>query len=464
MNSIKTKLMRNFLIVVVSTVLILDVLMIIFFNQYYYNNRQVFLTNQIESSINFYDRYFSGQSLIQNIYDNIDSFWNNINAQVELLDPEGNLLMDSMGIRDNKILNTPDILKAMNGETARWIGKTDYYKCNVMIVSHPIIIDGEIAGIMRVISSLEDIDITIRTFIILFLAISFIVVLIGLILSLFMANSIIEPIKSITEVAKKMAGGDLKVKSSIYNDKEISQLSNTLNYMASEIEKREKLKNEFISSVSHELRTPLTAIKGWAITLNNDETDKETLKLGFDIIEKETDRLTMMVEELLDFSKLVSGITQLNKRSIDIRSFIVHIENYMKPRAIEEKIKFEVIINDKVSKGIFDYNKMKQVLINILDNAFKFTESEGEVVLLVEQDENTIRFIISDTGVGISKEELPKVKEKFYKGKNSNSKNGIGLSICDEIIKLHNGTFEIESELNKGTKVKIELPNLRSDS
>ena len=172
----------------------------------------------------------------------------------------------------------------------------------------------------------------------------------------------------------------------------------------------------------------------------------------------------MMVEELLDFSKLVSGITQLNKRSIDIRSFIVHIENYMKPRAIEEKIKFEVIINDKVSKGIFDYNKMKQVLINILDNAFKFTESEGAVVLLVEQDENTVRFIISDTGVGISKEELPKVKEKFYKGKNSNSKNGIGLSICDEIIKLHNGTFEIESELNKGTKVKIELPNLRSDS
>ncbi|MBM6861622.1 GHKL domain-containing protein, partial [Clostridium saudiense] len=259
--------------------------------------------------------------------------------------------------------------------------------------------------------------------------------------------------------AKRMASGDLNVKSSIYNNEEITQLSNTLNYMASEIEKREKLKNDFISSVSHELRTPLTAIKGWVITLNDDETDKETLKMGFDIIEKETDRLTLMVEELLDFSKLVSGIVHLNKRSINIISFVTHIENYMKPRALNEGIFFNVDISSTVSKGFFDYNKMKQVLINILDNAFKFTDKEGRVSLLVEQNENVIKFTIIDTGIGISPKELPRVKEKFYKGKNSNSKNGIGLSICDEIIKLHKGTFDIESELGKGTAVIITIPN-----
>ena len=216
--------------------------------------------------------------------------------------------------------------------------------------------------------------------------------------------------------------------------------------------------------MSHELRTPLTAIKGWVITLNNEETDKETLQIGFDIIEKETDRLTTMVEELLDFSKLINGKSSLNKSEVDIRSFVVHIENYMKLRAIEEKINFEVTIGNNVRKGIFDYNKMKQVLINILDNAFKFTESKGRVILTAEQDTEKITFTIIDNGLGISKEELPKVKEKFYKGKNSKSKNGIGLSICDEIIKLHKGKFEIESEVNKGTKIKIELPNLKEDS
>lgn len=463
MNSIRTKLIKNFLIVIISTVMILDTLMIIFFKEYYYNNRQVFLTSQIESSINFYDKYFSSQTLIQNIYDNIDSFWNNINAQVEILDPEGNLLMDSVGIRDNELLQTPDIAKAINGETARWVGKSDNYNGNVMIVSHPIITNGELNGVMRVISSLEDIDNTINSFIILFLIISLIVILIGLVMSILMAKSIIDPIKSITKVAKKMASGDLKVKSSVYNSDEITQLSNTLNYMASEIEKREKLKNDFISSVSHELRTPLTAIKGWAITLNDDETDKDTLKMGFDIIEKETDRLTIMVEELLDFSKLVSGIVQLNKRSVDIIKFITHIENYMKPRALEEGISFEVYIENNVSKGFFDYNKMKQVLINIIDNAFKFTNEEGKVILSVAQNDNSIVFSITDNGVGISKEDLPKIKEKFYKGKNSNSKNGIGLSICDEIIKLHDGKFIIESEVNEGTSVVVTIPNIEEE-
>lgn len=463
MTSIRNKLIKNFLIVVISTVIILDILMIIFFKEYYYNNRQEFLKSQIESSINFYDKYFSNQTLIQNIYDNIDSFWNNINAQVEILDPNGNLLMDSIGIRDNKLLQTPDIAKAINGETARWVGKSDYYKGNIMIISHPIIINGELNGIMRVISSLEDIDNTIQSFIILFLIISFIVILIGLILSILMAKSIVDPIKSITKVAKNMASGDLKVKSSVYNSEEITQLSNTLNYMASEIEKREKLKNDFISSVSHELRTPLTAIKGWVITLNDDETDKETLKMGFDIIEKETDRLTLMVEELLDFSKLVSGKVNLNKINLDIKKFIKHIENYMKPRALNEDIEFTVAINSNVSTGFFDYNKMKQVLINILDNAFKFTAKEGKVTLLVEQSEGIIKFTIIDNGIGISLEELPKVKEKFYKGKNSNSKNGIGLSICDEIIKLHKGTFDIQSQLGKGTSVIITIPNIKED-
>lgn len=463
MTSIRTKLIKNFLIVVISTVIILDVLMIIFFKEYYYNNRQQFLTNQIESSINFYDKYFSSQTLMQNIYDNIDSFWDNIDGQVEILDSNGNLLMDSIGIRDDKLLQTPDIEKAMNGETAKWVGKSDYYKGNIMIVSHPIITNGELNGIMRVISSLEDIDSTINSFIVLFLIISFVVILLGLVLSILMAKSITDPIKSITKVAKNMASGDLNVKSSVYNNEEITQLSNTLNYMASEIEKREKLKNNFISSVSHELRTPLTAIKGWVITLNDDETDKETLKMGFDIIEKETDRLTLMVEELLDFSKLVSGIVHLNKRNIDIKSFITHIENYMKPRALNDDILFTVDISENISTGFFDYNKMKQVLINILDNSFKFTDNGGSVILSVDQNESSIKFTIIDTGVGISVEELPRVKEKFYKGKNSNSKNGIGLSICDEIIKLHKGTFDIESELGKGTSITITIPNIKED-
>ena len=209
--------------------------------------------------------------------------------------------------------------------------------------------------------------------------------------------------------------------------------------------------------LSHELRTPLTAIKGWTITLNSSETDKETLKLGFEIIEKETDRLTLMVEELLDFSRLINDKVTLEKKQFNIKDLISHIESFMIPRAKKENI--ALVIKNNVDEFIYaDVNRMKQVFINILDNAFKFNKPGGRVEFDVYKIEDKIKFVINDDGSGISKEDLPKIKEKFFKGKSSKSQNGIGLSICDEIIQLHNGEFNIYSELGIGTKVEVIIP------
>ena len=262
---------------------------------------------------------------------------------------------------------------------------------------------------------------------------------------------IVNPIKKITRVAKEMADGNLEIRSNFTDNIEIAQLSNTLNYMGSEIEKREKLKNEFISSVSHELRTPLTAIKGWAITLKYDYSDTDTLELGLNIIEKESERLAQMVEELLDFSKLINGVVTLNKNKCDIKVLLEFIENNWKIRAIEEGKKFTVNIQGDIGVGIFDENRLKQVLNNVIDNSFKFTEKNGRINISANRNENILKLIIEDNGVGIKKEDLPRVKDKFYKGKNSKSKNGIGLSISDEIIMLHGGSFEIFSK-------EIEIP------
>ena len=239
---------------------------------------------------------------------------------------------------------------------------------------------------------------------------------------------------------------------------EIAQLSKTLNYMGCEVEKREKLKNEFISSISHELRTPLTSIKGWAVTLKYDCSDMETVALGLDIIEKESDRLTDMVEELLDFSKLINGVITLNVKENDVKSFIEYIANYMRPRADREKKRFIINIDKNVGKVYFDENRIKQVLSNIIDNAFKFTGEHGEIILSVKRENGNLVFIVKDNGSGISIKDLPRVKDKFYKGKNSKSRNGIGLSICDEIVNLHNGSLEIESKENEGTEVVIKIP------
>ncbi|MDV4149535.1 HAMP domain-containing sensor histidine kinase [Clostridium sp. AL.422] len=462
MKSIKNQLLRGIVIIIFSTVIVLNILLMVFIRKYYYDNMESILKSRIEVSMNFYNKYFSYRSLVENIYDNVDAFWNDNNAQVEIFDSTGNLLMDSIGIKDNKLINAPDVDKALHGEASRWIGKVDYFDKKVMAVSYPLEIDGEIIGVIRFITSLEEIDGIIRNIMLIFSSISIGVLLLGVLLSIVLANSIIRPIKYLNQVAEKMGSGNLNIRSEIVSQNEIGQLSNTLNFMANEISTREQLKNEFISQVSHELRTPLTAIKGWAITLNSEETDKETLELGFKIIEKETDRLSLMVEELLDFSRLINENVSIELREVNIIEFINHIQSFMSPRAHKEGIDLKFIY--EASGNIFiDSNRLKQVFINILDNAFKFTGSGGKVLFKTLTDDEKIKFVIEDDGCGISEEDLPRVKEKFFKGKNSNSKNGIGLSICDEIIKLHHGEFNIYSELGIGTKAEVIIPIIKEE-
>lgn len=228
--------------------------------------------------------------------------------------------------------------------------------------------------------------------------------------------------------------------------------------MAGELDEREKMKNEFISSVSHELRTPLTAIKGWVITLDSDETDKETLGLGLKIIENETERLASMVEELLSFSSLVNGRATLRKSKILIKDLILYLDTYMSERAIRENKTLTIESNMENEFVNIDIDKIKQVLINLIDNAFKFTETKGKIKVEFMRINGFMNITVSDNGCGISETDLPRVTEKFYKGKNAKSQNGIGLSICDEITKLHKGTLNIESKENEGTKITVSIP------
>ncbi|MFS8541902.1 MAG: HAMP domain-containing histidine kinase, partial [Tissierellales bacterium] len=276
---------------------------------------------------------------------------------------------------------------------------------------------------------------------------------------LFLANTIVQPLKEITQVAEKMADGQLKVRSVKRYDDEIGKLSDTLNYMAEELVRKEQLKNDFISSISHELRTPLTSIKGWAITLKSDEMrDKKLLMDGLDIIEKESDRLSNMVEDLLDFSRLLSGRITVEKDEINIAESIELISKQLQPRAEDKNIQFHVIYDPNLPQIIADANRIKQVLINLLDNAFKFTQEGGKVTLKAYATKDFLIIEVADNGPGIPEEDIPYIKEKFYKGKNSKSTTGLGLSICDEIVKLHGGQMEIKSKLGEGTVVIVSLP------
>ena len=447
----------NFMIIIIITVTILEVLLIYTVRQNYYGSLEGSLTNQIKISADLYAKYFSDTSLQENVLYNVDAFWNQSNAEVEIVDKNGNIVMDSLGTIPHKNFASNDIKDALNGKMGEWIGTLQGQK--VMAVAYPLKSNNEIVGALRFIASLSTADRDIRNTADIFVSIGLLVIIIAGLISIVLANTIIVPLQEVTEAAQEMAAGNFKARSKKTHDDEIGKLSDTLNYMADEIMKKEQLKNDFISSVSHELRTPLTSIIGWAITLQNEKFQQEEMLMdGLNIIAKESERLTHMVEELLDFSKFISGRIILQKVEINLESLIETIHKQLMPRAVRENIDFSVQYPENLPPLFTDIDRLKQLFINILDNAFNFTSADGQIVFNVYVHEDQFQFIISDSGCGISPEELPMVKEKFYKGKSSRSKNGIGLSICAEIVNLMNGKLEINSELNKGTNVVITIP------
>ena len=456
--SIKVRLVSSFLVIIFISVTAFEALLIYFTKYYFYNNVESVLTNQIKVASDFYSRYFSNVPLEVNILDNVDVFWKQTAAQVQIVDVSGKILMDSVSGANKELLVSSDFQEALEGKKGQWVGRLDNSSDKVMIISYPMFVNDRVTGALRFITSLREIDRIIFNICLIFISIGLMVILVSAAISLFLANSIVQPLKDVTKAAHLMAGGDLKIRIKKRRNDEIGSLSDTLNYMAEEIENRDAIKNEFISLVSHELRTPLTSIKGWAITLNDkDFYDKAIFHDGLNIIEKESDRLSGMVEELLDFSSFVSGKVVVRKQTINICELTQYIEKYMRPKAIREGIEFQVI-NSNLPVIEADKDRIKQVLINLLDNAFKFTPTEGKVILEAHADANSIILTVQDTGIGINPEDLPRVKEKFYTGKNTKSNTGLGLSICEEIVKMHQGTIDIESELDRGTIVKVRLP------
>lgn len=229
--------------------------------------------------------------------------------------------------------------------------------------------------------------------------------------------------------------------------------------MAREISETDKMKNDFISTISHELRTPLTAIKGWGETLLQiGNSDPVLMQRGMNIIINESGRLAELVEELLDFSRMQNGRLSLNKERIDVLAELDEAVFVFKERSAKDGI--ELIYNAPTECAPMegDPHRIKQVFVNILDNAFKYTSQGGKVGVSAQVLERKINILISDTGCGISAEDLPKVKEKFFKSNVSVQGAGIGLAVASEIVKMHGGELEIASILGEGTTVTITFP------
>lgn len=269
---------------------------------------------------------------------------------------------------------------------------------------------------------------------------------------------VVDPILGLGETARRIADGSFGTLAEERGNDEIGALTDAINDMSARICASNKLQAEFISSVSHELRTPLTAITGWSETLLYDEAIQGDSRRGVDIISKESGRLTHMVEELLEFSRIRDGRFTLNIETMDIcaevEDAVFTYEKLLRHEGME-------LIYDPPEADIpavaGDPRRLKQVIVNILDNAAKYGRG-GDVELTVGQDGGFVIIRIRDHGPGIPQKDLPHVKEKFYKGGSRERGSGIGLSICDEIVARHGGALTVANAEGGGTVVTISLP------
>ena len=287
-----------------------------------------------------------------------------------------------------------------------------------------------------------------------------VVVLVVVISSSVFMRSIMLPVNEITEKAKRIAGGTYGIQiEKKYND-EIGELADVINELSAQIDSNEKMQTEFISSLSHELRTPLTAITGWSETLLDAPTmDQEETRRGMKIILREAKRLTEMVVDLLDFTRMQDGRMTLNMEPTELRSEFEDTVYMYGSRLAQDGIKLNYLDNDDdIPEMLCDPKRLRQVFLNILDNAAKHGGEGKRIDASIHEEGDFVAVRIRDYGPGIPEDEIPLVKRKFYKGSSKARGSGIGLAVCDEIVSMHGGTLTLENAEGGGTLVTVSLP------
>ncbi|MCR8645674.1 cell wall metabolism sensor histidine kinase WalK [Paenibacillus sp. N1-5-1-14] len=461
MNSIKGRVVWKFVIIIFVVVVLMGGMFTGMTWQYYYGSASHALNQKADISVAFYNKYLESSSLLEKARYILDNSPVNDETRTEILDPYGGLIIDSYGFQSKEKLTTPDVKSALKGDTGQWIGINKSTGERILALSKPLKKENTVIGVVRYTTSMELIDETVRLIVYITIGVGIAIILLAIGGSIIMANQIVRPIQELTQVAKTLADGNFEVKAIKRQDDEIGHLAETLNYMSSEIQKNDQIKSEFISSISHELRTPLTSIKGWNETLvSGGMDDKEEISEGLNVISKETDRLIGLVENLLDFSKLHGDTMTLHYNDLNMNQIVTDIGSQFIPTCTQKQINLQLQMQEGMLLIEGDMNRLKQVFVNLLDNAIKFTPAGGTITIITEQVDKLVTVQVKDTGIGIPPEKLRYVTDKFYKAGTLHAGSGLGLSISKELTRLHGGKLHIASKWGEGTTVTLEIPAL----
>ncbi|MBQ7001133.1 MAG: HAMP domain-containing protein [Oscillospiraceae bacterium] len=433
------------------------------FAAYYYSTMESDMKYRARTTTEFFADYIDQtyNEYYQSCITYAQTFEDKDTIELQFINKQGDLVASSYGQWAGKAPSTPEIQKAVETRYPEpYMGKDLNTGERIMAVSSPMIFsNGEVIGVLRYVTSVQKVD----KQILLVGAISMLALLGVLIVvmcsSYYYLRSIMNPVAEITEKAQRIASGSYGVQIKTPYKDEIGELAETINEMSSKIAQNEKMQAEFISQLSHELRTPLTVINGWSETLLADENMDADTRQGMKIISSEAKRLTEMVMDLLDFTRMQDGRMTLAVEMTDLRSEYEDTVFMYGSRLSQDGIQLHYIDNDEDIPEIpCDPQRLRQVFLNILDNAAKHGGAGKRIETEMRFEDNEVVVRIRDFGPGIPEDEIPLVKKKFYKGSSSVRGTGIGLAVCDEIVEMHGGILTLENAEGGGTLVTVRLP------
>ena len=434
-------------------------------SNYYYKGMLDGLERQARAQAGAFIDYFMDQGFanyLQRANQAISDYTDKERVELQFLSSTGGIQASSTSnLTVGTHPGTEDISRAV--ET----NKISYYRGadpktgeQILAVSHPLTVNGKVVGVMRFVTSMRQVTVQVRMTVLAVVLVAVLCLLLVVSSNLIFINNVVEPVAVVSDAAKRISQGSYGFTLEIKYTGELGELIDNINDMSMKISQNEKMKTEFISSVSHELRTPLTAISGWGETLLADpDRDQIQLHRGLRIILNESRRLSGMVEELLEFSKMEDGRFTLQLEDVDLQAefedSVFTYRELFRQEGIELHYEPGVEILPAISG---DPERLKQVFCNVLDNAAKHGGAGKRIDASMTREGSAQVIRVRDYGPGIPEAELPYVKQKFYKGSSKARGSGIGLAVCDEIVRLHGGVFEIANAEGGGAVVTIRLP------
>lgn len=453
----------NTILPVSLVLMIIVVFFLIGITSYYYATMQRGLETRAQAMADSFNEYFMDngyRSYYQKATQTVESFEDKGRIELQFLNSSGRIEVSTSGLTAGTSPGTEDINRARENQMWPFQGEDPETGENIMAVSHPLISDGRVVGVLRLVTSLQEVNFQIFMVALVVLLFALACLTLVVISNLIFINNVVEPVAVVTEAAKRISAGSYGFQIEKKYSDELGELVENINDMSLKIGQNEKMKSEFISSVSHELRTPLTAINGWGETILEDPTgDPRQLRRGIRIILNESRRLSTMVEELLDFSKMEDGRFTLRIEEMDLQAELEDAIFTYRELFRQEGIELVYEVGEELLPPISgDPERLTQVFCNVLDNAAKHGGAGGKIEVSIFQQGNEQIVRVRDFGPGIPEAELPYVKQKFYKGTSKARGSGIGLAVCEEIVNLHGGELTIGNAEGGGAEVTIRLP------